>query len=159
MASKRKRSSRPPKAPSKINGTTSPTVLNEATKPPTMPRLKGIIQQTQVHSGPLPAPDQLGDYERVSPGAADRIITMAEKQQGSRIDYQTIEQKRRYDERRLGQIFAFVICMVVFYIVYQLAMNGKEVAASVLGVGGLASIVAAFLKAHSEKTESKPKNK
>jgi uncharacterized membrane protein len=44
------------------------------------------VQRTQVttHSGPLPAPEILSGYELILPGAAERILRMAEKQQESR---------------------------------------------------------------------------
>ena len=35
-------------------------------------------------SGPLPPPEMLGEYEKVLPGAADRIICLAEKEQDIR---------------------------------------------------------------------------
>lgn len=40
---------------------------------------------TTAHSGPLPAPETLAGYDQVLPGAAERILCMAEKQQASRI--------------------------------------------------------------------------
>ncbi|MFE1574143.1 DUF2335 domain-containing protein [Comamonas odontotermitis] len=42
-------------------------------------------QVTTAHSGPLPAPETLAGYDQVLPGAAERILCMAEKQQESRI--------------------------------------------------------------------------
>ncbi len=41
--------------------------------------------------GPLPPPEMLGVYEAVSPGAAERIISMAEDQQRHRM---SVEQDR-----------------------------------------------------------------
>lgn len=123
---------------------------------PEIPNIQSIFkQETKVHAGPIPSPEQLGEYENVSTGSANRIIMMAENQQNSRIEYQAHEQTSRYNERRLGQICAFIICMTVLVIVYKLAMNGKEIAASVLGVGGLAGIVTAFRKTHADKPELK----
>ncbi len=37
-------------------------------------------------SGPLPHPKHLVGYEQISPGAADRIIAMAERQQTHHIE-------------------------------------------------------------------------
>ena len=34
----------------------------------------------ESYRGPLPQPDALGEYERILPGAADRILSMAESQ-------------------------------------------------------------------------------
>jgi uncharacterized membrane protein len=38
-----------------------------------------VIIQQMMHSGPLPAPAQLGEYEAVYPGAAKWIFDQAEK--------------------------------------------------------------------------------
>jgi uncharacterized membrane protein len=40
--------------------------------------------QLAVHSGPLPHPSILEDYDRVLPGAAERILAMAESQSNHR---------------------------------------------------------------------------
>ena len=40
-----------------------------------------IVGMRASFSGPLPPPKILEDYDRVCPGAADRIIKMAEKEQ------------------------------------------------------------------------------
>ena len=42
--------------------------------------LRGEIATATFHSGPLPDPDTLGRYDMVIPGAADRIIKIAENQ-------------------------------------------------------------------------------
>ena len=36
------------------------------------------MMQAQIHQGPLPHPEVLRQYDQLSPGAADRIIAMAE---------------------------------------------------------------------------------
>jgi hypothetical protein len=45
-----------------------------------------VIIQQMMHSGPLPAPAQLGEYEAVYPGAAKWIFDQAEKNVGTRQD-------------------------------------------------------------------------
>jgi len=43
----------------------------------------GLVHHTQaqtIYQGPLPRPEDFAAYERVLPGAADRILAMAEKQ-------------------------------------------------------------------------------
>ena len=44
-----------------------------------------IAQKREIrYSGPIPEPDTFRRYEEVLPGAADRILIMAEKEQNSR---------------------------------------------------------------------------
>lgn len=42
-----------------------------------------IIQQTSIFSGPIPSPEILERYEKLLQGSADRILTMAEKEQNT----------------------------------------------------------------------------
>ena len=37
-----------------------------------------VTTHQEIHTGPIPTPDIIDGYERVLPGAADRIIRMAE---------------------------------------------------------------------------------
>lgn len=39
-----------------------------------------------MRQGPLPTPEELFQYDRLIPGAADRIIAMAERDQASRMN-------------------------------------------------------------------------
>lgn len=43
------------------------------------------ISYTEAFSGPIPPPNLLERYEAITPGAADRILTMAENQSKHRI--------------------------------------------------------------------------
>lgn len=47
-----------------------------------------IIQIAQRYQGPLPHPQDFAGFEEVLPGAADRILSMAEKRQQAEIDQQ-----------------------------------------------------------------------
>lgn len=44
-----------------------------------------VTQQTRLHVGPLPAPEDLANYDRLLPGAALKIIAMAEVEQRHRV--------------------------------------------------------------------------
>lgn len=46
--------------------------------------LISVERSIQAFQGPIPPPDMLAQYEEVLPGAAERIITFAERQQGDR---------------------------------------------------------------------------
>jgi len=43
------------------------------------PAMRRVEAELKVHRGPLPSPEQLKQYEDVVPGAADRIIKLAEQ--------------------------------------------------------------------------------
>lgn len=77
-------------------------------------------------SGPIPPPDIIEKYERILPGAADRIITMAEQQATHR---QAMEKKMIESESRdglLGIIFAFFIRFWLFNCVCCSGLLGSQ---------------------------------
>ena len=39
-----------------------------------------MVMRSEMYSGPIPPPEALARYEEIQPGAADRILKMAEKQ-------------------------------------------------------------------------------
>ncbi len=69
------------------------------------------VAQSQFHQGPLPVPEDLYKYEKICPGAADRIIRMAEEEQKSLNKYRLKE----YRSLRMGLIFGFVslLCLML----------------------------------------------
>ena len=50
----------------------------------TVVNLSVMQARREVFSGPMPHPDHFGKYEEILPGAAERILTMAEKEQSHR---------------------------------------------------------------------------
>jgi len=62
-----------------------------------------------IFSGPLPPPQVLQGYEDILPGAAERILQMAEQEQSHRhaFDNELGRSVTRQQER--GQVFAFVL--------------------------------------------------
>ncbi len=101
-------------------------------------------------SGPIPPPNIIAGYENVVPGAADRIISMAETQARHRQTLETLEVKTEARDSLLGILFAFILgigsitaCIVI---VIKVPQNAGAIAGSLLGVTGIGSIVSAFLK-------------
>lgn len=95
--------------------------------------------------GPLPHPSILKGYEEVLPGAADRIITMAEEQAGHRHDLEA--KVIRFDELKsvVGLVFAFLIVIAAFAVGAYTALNGAPLFGGVISLAGLASVVGPFI--------------
>ena len=101
------------------------------------------ITQQSIYSGPLPDPNSLAMYEDISPGFANRLIVMAEKEQKERIllnnkiidiEAEMIKQDTSIIKR--GQWFAFFSVLLIvllssygFYLGYS-----KETAQISIGV-------------------------
>jgi uncharacterized membrane protein len=80
-------------------------------------------------SGPLPPPNLLEGYERVLPGAADRIIAMAEQQMAhrQRVEHSIVQSNIRHE--RWGMIIAPILTIILMTIGGVLLWAGKDTAA------------------------------
>jgi uncharacterized membrane protein len=64
-------------------------------------------------SGPLPPPEILGQYERLLPGAAERILSMAETAATGQIDNQKKIAAAEIDASKRGLTFAMRLTMIM----------------------------------------------
>lgn len=112
-------------------------------------------------SGPLPPPNIIKGYEDILPGAADRILSMAENQAKHR---QEIEKKMVDSEARdgfLGICFAFILGISCIFagviIAFLVPQSSGAIAGSIFGVAGISSIIATFIKGtRAEKNKDDP---
>ncbi len=130
-------------------------------KTPAIPEPKAVIaHSTTAFSGPIPPPDLLMKYDLLLPGAAERIIAMAEKESAHRKEMERIAlnadikiENRDYDEARWGQILGFLFGLFTVYFGAITAMSGAEWAGGFIGTGGLASIVIAFISGRKREKQ------
>ena len=116
------------------------------------------ILGTRSHfSGPLPPPEIIEAYERILPGSANRILTMAEKNQDHRIEMELKKIVLDGDETKKlissgiqrvprGQWFGFIITIAFLVAATICAWVGHPFTASILGLGGATNLVALFLR-------------
>lgn len=124
---------------------------------------KVVVQAIKEEfSGPIPPPDIIEKYERIIPGSADRIMTMAEKQAAHR---QAMEKKMIESESRdglLGIIFTFLLgigCLIACVVVVCLVpKNAGAISSAFLGVTGIGSITTGFIQS-ARRTKSKNDDK
>src|SRR5215212_3166154 len=64
-------------------------------------------------SGPIPHPGMLAGYDKVVPGAADRLIRMTERGQEFRHDTERKMIDNDIGRSRNGQWFAFIIALLL----------------------------------------------
>ncbi len=105
------------------------------------------FRQTHLSSftGPIPPPEVLQGYENVKQGFADRILTMAEKQQDHRISSESKMIKESANETSRGQWFGFIIAISFLVGAVILGLTGHEWLGGVIGGGTLVSLVTVFL--------------
>ena len=101
MSRRRRKLSKSRKSSGIVSG--NPTVATDETEPADnlVPETGAFLRerrtvQTAIHSGPLPLPRHFEEYNRTLPGAADRILQMAES-----------EVRNRHMVQARGQISGF----------------------------------------------------
>jgi uncharacterized membrane protein len=109
------------------------------------------IQTTAAFSGPLPPPDALERYNQIVPGAAERIIAMAEDQHTHRQGLERHVIHSNVDAQRLGTILGFIVAMTVVIGGMYLVHEGKSVEGMAAILTALASLVGVFLYSKREQ--------
>jgi uncharacterized membrane protein len=123
---------------------------------PLMMRLAGkvALRITEEFSGPLPPPEQLAKYNHVLPGAADRIIAMAERQSAHRMELEKKVVSQQLNESQAGQMRAFILAIVFGSFALIAALMGHDTVGGVLGGATVLGLVSTFILGKREQRES-----
>lgn len=120
-----------------------------------------LLRSMSSFQGPLPPPDLLEGYEKVCPGAAQKILEAMQVEGAHRRTLETksleanIEgMRRQFAEGRLGQIFAFSIAVVFVFVGAYVALHGQPWPGAVFGSAGLGGIVTTFIVGRRNRNEN-----
>jgi uncharacterized membrane protein len=131
-----------------------PQKRKSSNSPPDQKSTQKIVAAAHVehHAGPIPSPKILQAYENISPGLADRIMSMAETETGHRqkMENRVIEadieaMRKEFAERRIGQLFGLIIGLAALGAGTFTAVYGHPVAGGFMGTGGVVALVTAFI--------------
>lgn len=103
------------------------------------------VRQEFQYTGPIPPPAMLEQYNKIVPGAAERILRMAEDQSSHR---RTLEKKAIDTDSRnsiLGIMSALVITMSSFGLAAYAIKMGQSDAGKFIGGASFLSLVGAFI--------------
>ncbi|MGL4942347.1 MAG: DUF2335 domain-containing protein [Thermoguttaceae bacterium] len=118
-----------------------------------------------AYSGPVPSPDTVEAYDRLSPGAADRFLAMAEREQKRRIQKDIAEresEKQRMDVAKTNYcrgLCASVVVLLSYFALMGvfgwLGVRGDVLFAmvSVPAMTAIAAVIRMFLGANRRNTE------
>jgi uncharacterized membrane protein len=98
-----------------------------------------------AHRGPLPHWEDLEKYDQIIPNGADRIMTMAEKQQDHRMSLETIAITEQLTQSKRGQTFGLLIGLTAIVGGVACILLGHEWSGAFLGGGGLTGLVSVFV--------------
>lgn len=85
-----------------------------------------VFAVSHQFSGPLPPPDDLAKYDQIVPGAAERILQMAEKEQANRHSKDDKKLDRDIRIMMRGQWMGFFLALFFGTASVLFAFNGFE---------------------------------
>ena len=103
-----------------------------------------VQREEHLFSGPLPAPEILRGYDNILPGAAERIIRMAEKEQTNAHESGMLALREAVADRK-REIIAGIVALAALGTSAFLGHNGHAVAASIVGGTTVVGLVTVFL--------------
>ncbi|HEV2455534.1 MAG TPA: DUF2335 domain-containing protein [Verrucomicrobiae bacterium] len=117
------------------------------------------VVSVQSHHGPIPAPETIAGYEKVLTGAANRIIAMAEREQGNRHKLERRGQILQTGLIFVGQLFAFALGLSGIAGGIYLVRNDKSLVGFGVFFASLASLIGIFIynRNRKEPDQSPPK--
>ncbi len=104
------------------------------------------VTLTASRSGPLPTADEFGRYDAVLPGAAERLVAMAEKEQAFQHEVVRREQRAEHVSTFVGQGSGLLVALVFLVASYRLVVGGHAVPGTILGVTDIGLLVGLFLR-------------
>jgi uncharacterized membrane protein len=116
-----------------------------------------ITQAFHAFSGPLPPPEVLKKFDEIVPGAAERIMKMAEGQFVHRTELEKKVIDSGIAREKWGQIMGFLIAIVGLIVSGLIAIYGNALAGGIIGIGTLCSLVGVFMYGSKARSEERIK--
>ena len=122
-------------------------------EPKTKPVQKNIqVTESTSFSGPIPPPESLAHYGQVDPTMPNRILALAEREAENRhnverkaLDANITFNHKKFNERRLGQIFGLTIGLSGLICSTVLAFLSAETASAIVGGSTVIGLVGLFV--------------
>ncbi len=112
-----------------------------------------VVHQSASFEGPMPPPAILEGYERLVPGAAERILAMAESDTKHQHSIELAALRAMENEVKRGQIFAFVIGLAALLASMFALYMGSPTVAGIIGGTTVVGLVSAFIIGRFVKSE------
>ena len=109
------------------------------------PPHQAITQVQATFSGPIPHPLILEEYDRLVPGAAERILAMAEQDAKHQQAMETGTLKAAESSARRGQYFGLIIGLAALSAAMGALAMGSATVAGVIGGTTVVGLVSVFI--------------
>lgn len=149
--------------------------IQQAVTAASPPQVQTQVQTvTQAFQGPIPPPDTLQRYDLIIPGAAERILAMAESEtahrhlqedqamqanisaQQKQLDIAELQTKSVFRSDTVGQFLGFAVSLLSIGGAVYLALNGQPWVASALVGLPLAGVIRALRDKVKQDSPSTP---
>ena len=127
---------------------------------PAISQARSVSAEIQYRHGPLPSPKDLDEYDKVIPGAAERIISMAEQQAKHRQGLEKAVIESDIKDSKTGLILGFIIGTIAIISGTVCIIYGHSIAGGVLGGSAVPALTAVFVygsKQRRKEREAKQK--
>jgi uncharacterized membrane protein len=98
-----------------------------------------------MYIGPLPTSKEFSGYEQAFPGAANRILAMAEKESEHRRENENKIVQHSVKKSGRGQIFAFILALVSLGLIFYSILKGEMLGTIIPAIIALSSLIAVFI--------------
>lgn len=116
-----------------------------------------VIATIQEHySGPLPQPADLEKYDQIVPGAAERILAMAEKEQADRHKESERQSHLMCALSLRGQWIGFFLAILFTGVSVFFAINGFEKLSALFGTPLIIWVCSIFVLHKTPKERQQP---
>ncbi len=115
---------------------------------------KVAVVQASMFSGPLPPPALYDAYEQVVAGSAERILTLAEKEQSHRHAFDGKAMEKHFNEVSKGQSIGSVIAVCCIGAACFCAYIDQPWVATVLVGTTAVNLVTGFIRGRSSRDDS-----
>jgi uncharacterized membrane protein len=132
------------------------TPASHPPQPPTAATPSRLMAATQVQQfqGPLPHPDLLRQYNDIVPGAAERIIALAERQAEHRMTLEKIVIHGDTVRAHWGLVCGLVISLALLGSAIYMAAIGYAWPGAILGAFDIVALAGVFVYGtHSRREE------
>ena len=132
-----------PLTPARKSKTSNPS--NPAHVTSALPTIQVQEQYQERYSGILPPPDMLKHFDEIIPGAAERILVMAENQAKHRQKIETTIVSSGTRDSLIGLIFGFLLGIATIIGGVIIALNVHATAGTFMGITGMACLAGVFV--------------
>jgi len=142
---------KPPKSSSSVSTANAPVVQGGNLKSNSKHSV-AQIQHTSF-SGPMPHPSVLEGYENLVPGAAERILVMAEADANHQREIELLALRAAEGEVKRGQLFGLTIGVTALGAAMMALYMGSPAVAGIIGGTTVVGLVSVFIVGRLSKTQ------